>query len=1071
MSRFGPGAATGAGPAWWRRLRFGDVVLLTAVPLVAAAYLVAGALNDYENAHRFDDWWSRAKSVSGAFRDRLRVMVNTPAAIALERDFAPDPADAGTVSLLVEQDAWNAVTTDPLAGFDTWVDAQLDRGSSLEAVRLRKRGDNSIHWTTPKTTFTLRTARTDLFKGYRQLGFSGKDVLFSYLANQLPREFGLLVPETRVVPVYLNRRFYGLFRMIVSPDESFLRPNDRMPGNIFRGDAAERGEYYKDQVRDLFANLYIWDRTAFNDRPTSAGATQLRLLLEDVNGTTFAEHQRLMARIDRDEVTRLLAVMLLLGDPYHMDGVHNQFWYEDPSTQLLTPIAWDLRLLDLRQPTIRLNRFLRAALRDPFLVDGTLREVGRRTAGGAFLRLADSLVHEPWDRYQGYFRYERMRRGLIPDVGTPDSALGLLRGNVAFLETWMDDAALVAGSGAAAAGGTVLDVETRGYAGADLVALDVAGAATGGAVRLDRNRNGVLDAGDPTLPGTWSRTGNGLRFVPGAPLAFLPAWTDAGRGRIAPAPVHYRLFVAAAGKVTLEARNRVTGKPAQVSDWPAGQPVSATTAWSPWQYPERRPVTHRWSGEVRLTETVRIPAGDTLLVAPGTTVRMAPDVSIVSQGLMLARGTPDRPIRFVRLDPTRPWGTVSLLGHGADRSVWQHAEFIGGGGALVDRIEYIGMTNVHRVDSVLVDHVLFQENVRSDDTFHALHASVTLSNSRFVRANSDAVDFDISSGFIVGNRFEASGGDAIDLMTSTPVVAGNHIRGSADKGISVGEASRPVIFANDIAECDRGIEIKDGSEPLIVNNLVARNRTGIRADRKNWRYGHGGWGRLVNTLVLDSRRKVTDIDSVSRLTLAATRLGDDSASLADTTGGLDWLYRRYGFVTDDRRPGLPARWSLGPAVAPVAEVRYEDDFGAEQAGWVGDEVIQRIERRSRALVVSLRDLPGTVAHSVDWNLPAGGTLVLELGGTDLRQVEVSARAAGRATTLAVAPPFTDTRFRFVALALPPGRYDRLALRITPVPGLTKVQQKTGLLEARPARLLVRGWSVVPAAGGTATALR
>lgn len=1062
MTRFARSGRAGSALPWWRRLRFGDVVILTGLPIIAGAYLLAGAVSDYARARLFDDWWSRSRSVASAFSARVRAALHTLEAIAVERTLTPDAPDAGTLSLFVDEDQWDAITAQPLAGFDTWVDAVIDRGASLEPARLRKRGDNSIHWTTPKTTFTLRTPRSGLFKGYRQLGFSTKDVLSQYLTNRLPREFDLLVPATRVVPVFLNRRFYGLFRMVETPDESFLRSNGAMPGNIFRGDAAERGEYYKGQPRDMFANLAIWDRTAANDRPTSTGPGQLRLLLEDVNGTTFADHLRLMARVDRDEVARLLAVMLITGDPYHMDDVHNQFWYEDPSTALLHPIPWDLRLLDLRKPGIRLNRFLRAALRDPFLVDETLRIVAERIRDGAILRLADSLVREPWNRYRNYFRYERLRAGLIQDVGTPDTVMAVLRSNVAFLDQWIGDARVAVHDAAVTPRTRMLDVETRGYTGVNVTGIDVAGATQGGEVRLDRNRNGVLDRADPRVEGTWSRGEGGLRFTPAEPITLLPGWRCEHMGAITPNPVHYRIFVEGDGRsASLVTANRITGQP--VAPEPFGQAtVSPSTSWSPWQYPVVRGEAHRWSGTVTLDETVVIPAGDTLIIAPGTTVRLGPDVSLIARGLMLARGAPGRLIRFVRADPARPWGTVSLQGHGADHSVWQYVHFVAGGGALVDGIEYIGMTNLHRADSVLVDHVIFEANVRSDDTFHALLArGVTLSHSRFIDANSDAVDFDMSSGVIVDNTFERSGGDAIDLMTSTPLIAGNVIRGSEDKGISIGEGSRPVVIANDIRDCARGIEIKDGSEPLIVHNTLVGNGTGLRSDLKNWRYGSGAWGKVINTVVLESRRDAVEMDSVSRLTVTGSVLGDDRATLADTADAA-WVYDRAGLRVSERRPGVPAQWTLTTPVRPMAEAWYADDFERVADGWEPGAGARRITKRARSLRLTVQSRPGEMTLPTAFDLPSGGVLVAEVGGRDIAGAEIGALTGSKAVSRAFTVPADSTRFRYVAIQLPPGRYTGLRVRATPAPGLIKLQRSTGLLDVVSAELMLRGWWVQPA---------
>ena len=152
-------------------------------------------------------------------------------------------------------------------------------------------------------------------------------------------------------------------------DETFLRSAGWMPGNVFRGDAAERSEVHKSAPRNLFTNPRIWDRVAENDRWTAAPPDQLEEMLVDLQGASFQAHRRLMTRFSSDEYARLFAFLMLVGDPYHSSGVHNQFLYEDPSTQLLHPIPWDIRMRDVTDREGAFNDLFRELLRDPRLTD------------------------------------------------------------------------------------------------------------------------------------------------------------------------------------------------------------------------------------------------------------------------------------------------------------------------------------------------------------------------------------------------------------------------------------------------------------------------------------------------------------------------------------------------------------------------------------------------------------------------------------------------------------------------------------------------------------------------------
>jgi parallel beta-helix repeat protein len=1015
-----------------------DVVLLTAPVLFVVGYLVAAAASDYHRAIQFDDYWTGSLSVEKQFLARATGFLRIFPAMRQRRRIDTEKDDAGMVRLQLDPGLLDGAYRDPQLGWGKWLKATLVDGDRLLPSDVRKRGDNSVHWLTEKKTLTVRTSRAELYKQYRSFGLSAKEVLTAYVANRLAREFNLLAPATTVVPVVLNNQYAGMFRFVEVADESFLRTVDRMPGNIFRGDAAERSEYFKGIPRDLFANPYLWDRVARNDKPTAPDSGQLRLFLEDVNGNDFAAQLRLMSRLDREEVSRLVAFLLLAGDPYHMDGVHNQLWYEDPSTALLHPLPWDVRLLRLEQrPSTQLNGFLRAVLRDPWVVDGVLAELHRRLASGAWLALGDSLASAAWSRYHAEFAYDSLREQLIPPLGSPAEVRQILKANARVLGTWLADAGLGFAATPAAGGVTVLDFETRGFAGIDLAGLAVSGPAVAGrpALRMDRNLNGVLDPDDPVVAGVWH--GSAPRhFVPAAPLGLLAAWRTGlpyrdGQPGLAPGTQHYRFFLTGVGSpVTLRPIlvNRYTREPVEPRPWQPGSLIAPAVSFSPWQYPVARGRLYRLAGSVHLRADLRLSASDTLVIAPGTTLKLDPDVSIVSRGRVTAVGTAARPILVTRADANRPWGAFALQGTGADSSRFSFVTFEWGGGALLDRIEYSGMVNLHRTRGVLLDHSVLRDNLRSDDTFHALHADFTLQDSHFLRANSDAIDLDISTGLIANDTIEQTGGDAIDLMTSAPVIRDNLIRGSNDKGISVGEASNPFIYHNRIENCRRGIEVKDRSEPIVLHNLLAHNGAGIYEDRKNWRYGGGGWATVINTTLGDNTDSLR-LDSFSHITVSTDSL-----------------------VGSFRLAGLE----------PLASERFEEDFASTADGWKGAGGVTRVEKIGRALHAAVERRPGVIGKTVSWDLrgrATPATLVLDVATHSLDSGEVRVLSPDGEIRRRLALSDDPAIFRQVTLQLPPRRYTAIVITLSPRPRIEKLVRSPGWTDLRPGQFWLQGYDL------------
>lgn len=1015
------------------RLDLRSVVIFTG-PLVALVlYLFAAAALDYWRLQQFDDWHARSKHVDRLGFERVRSLFRYLRANEIDQRLSPEDETRPVLRLFVDQARFDAVGADVLGRWGEELEGQVEEQGVLQKVSLKLRGDTSVHWTTAKKSFALRADRGRMFKGRRELAFSAKDVLPAYLANSLPREFGIPCADTAIVPVFLNDRFYGLFRFTETLDESFLRKHTLLPGNIYRGDAAERGEYFKHQERELFKNLYIWDRSARNDRPGSTGTAALGEWLTALNGSTHAEFERAMSWLDRDELSRMLALMLACGDPFHMSGVHNQFWYEDPSSGLLHQIPWDIRLLDLERPPAgsNFNRALRTFLRDPRVFDGALAELARQIEGGKLLAAARRRLDEVQARFGDMLEFERLRQGWIPEVGDAEACLATLARNLDVVSRWIADARVAAHaerltSDSAVLDLTLLDLEVRGFAACELVALRASG--TELALYADSDLDGRLGDSDRRVP--LARDGDVC--VLAAPELLFPA-LDASRALLAPAPLAYRYFVVGSeGAVEPVLRNRHGGAPVQPSEWPAGSTIAAGTGWHPWL--ERSPAGRRvtLAGEVRLDETLVIERHSTLTIAPGTRLVLGPDVSLLAYGKVLANGTADAPITFVNALPQRPWGSLALQGAGADGSEFQHVTFRGGGGALLERVEYTGMVCVHNARNVYFRECRFESNLRCDDMLHADVADVFAIGCRFENANGDAIDYDMSGGAVRLCTIDRSANDGLDFMTCWPAVVGCTITNSGDKGISVGESSRPILFGNTIRDCNRGIEVKDGSEPVIAHTLIERCRTGIRARLKNWRYGYGGWPKLVNSIVADNA-SVFELDAKTHLTLHGSQVGasDDVQAPLDAA----WLFQGFGLRVESDRLGPLDELEGTTPVPPLVQVEFEDDFGHPSDGWIRAGGVRRLDKRAQGLVATFKRAPGAFGTEVDWQLDEVGRrylLALEVGTQDMLQAELVVTAAdGREHVAPLDVGHDPARFQFARLELPAGRYRGLMLRGKP----------------------------------------
>lgn len=1021
---------------WWRRLTLREALVFTLPPMALALWLFFGALNDYARIRRYDDWWSRATSVRKFGYQRVRAAWNSLRMNELAKGFSAEREDVPRVRILVDRDEFASLERDVAARWGEWVDVELLDAGDRTKAKLRFRGDGSAHWTSEKKSLTLRTGQDELYKGFRSLAFSVKDVLPQWLVGTIAKDFGLLAPEQQIVPIYLNERFYGLHRFVEPVDEGFLRRNLRMPGNIFRADTAERGDYFKGLPREVFANPHIWDRVANNDRPGAFGTALLEEFLRDLNDSSDVGRERFMSWLDTEELSRLFAFLLVCGDPYHMSGVHNQFWYEDPTSGKLHPIVWDVRLLDLEKPPpgSNINRFWRAALEDPRVWDGAMREVAKWLEGDKLYKLAEQRVNEAWRKYEAEFEYESLRAGVIPPVGDPRTTLATLRKNLDTLRGWLSDVRVEQRVTRLDDHSFLVDLRVSGRGSAELESLEL------GLVPLqDTWHVHLLDeCAGPQAPRralvaletqSTRLEALGLVLTPRASIV---------DGALRPTPRDYRLRVelldtwGSTDKLRFDLRwqRAGQGRALEVSELDSGDLFRPQPFTMPNVEVKRRVQT--LVGEQRLRETLLIGADDQLELRPGARLILGPDASILAKGRVLAIGTAEEPITITSSDPNLPWGVFALQGEGANGSRFEHVKFERGGAAQLERVEYKGMVSVHNARDVVFDHCEFSRNQRCDDLINIVKADASITHSHFHHANADSIDYDMSSGLVAYNTIEGSGNDGLDLMTCWPRVVGNTILDSGDKGLSVGEDSRPIVLNNTIQRCNKGIEIKDRSEPWIVRTRIEGGPTGIHANKKNWRYGEAGWPVVVLSSIEGS--KVTHlVEDQAKHTVARALLGgEERAADAD----LHWLDALLGCELGEAEPGPLDELELRQPAAALYEVRFAEDFVDPRDGWTHSPSVDRLVKRGRDLVATFKAAPGSIARAVEWDLSDSEreyALVLEAASESLEAAHVLASGpdASSAQENALAFSSTPDEYRFSVLSLPPGRYARVELAASP----------------------------------------
>jgi len=182
-------------------------------------------------------------------------------------------------------------------------------------------------------------------------------------------------------------------------------------------------------------------------------------------------------------------------------------------------------------------------------------------------------------------------------------------------------------------------------------------------------------------------------------------------------------------------------------------------------------------GVYDIDETIIVPPGLTLTIAPGTELRFGVGASLISYSAIMARGTEEAPIIFTALNKWRKWGVVGVVRAGP--SVFAHVRFEHGRQASVNGIDFPGALSLIDTDTEVTQCNF--KNLFGKDGAQVHNGRAFFRNNTFQDCFKDGVDFDGGAGEISHNRFESCGDEGIDLGADSRVqVFNNVIIGSKD---------------------------------------------------------------------------------------------------------------------------------------------------------------------------------------------------------------------------------------------------------------------------------------------------
>lgn len=739
-----------------------------------------------------------------------------------------------------------------------------DENMRVKRVKIAYRGLSAYHHYRHKPSLRVRIRKKDVNGGWRYLELQRPEdplALRNWLPDRLAGSLGLMTAKSDHVRLFINRKYMGVYLRMHRPGEPLALKQGRMPGAFFKGDAsADTGP------KSLWDNIDNWNVFG-EDTPVHRAVLQrlLDVLKQPPSAETLTAFWQLM---DGEVYARWAALMAATGG-VHTDAWHNHMYFLSTNQGKLEAMPWDVNGYGTQAdagtpPDVWQHPISEMASRDPRWVHRRNEHLWALLNGPA----APDRLRETIDR-----EVDRMLPDLKADANLSAFESGplgpqLVPYSVRDLEpvreqfkTYVTERAAMLHKYFENAQVWVAPEPNRpGWARVTV----------GGTVAVEAR---LADGGE--LEGDDRRAahprGERLLLYPGQSEDKNVYFSHVGEATLpipymAPVPLSY---VVRADPTALRFRNAITGEPVVALQelGPGGKHRSV----HPWDFPP--PPTGAVTlgpGDVLLTEDVHAGAQQTLTIAAGTHLRLAPGVGIYSEGRTIVAGTRDAPV-VIEPAGDEPWACFGVSGAATAGSRFTYLQVRGGSVGTNGWVQFKGMLSVYDSPDVVLRHCQVGRNEIGDDAVNLGESRILVEDCVFNDARSDALDLDMCQGTVRNSIFTNAGNDGLDLMTCQVTVEACVFEGAGDKGISAGEASRAVVRAGRIVRCTIGIEAKDGSEVAAFNTTFDGNGVAWHAYQKKWAYRDAGAGALIDCDLRNSARADLSLEKRSALELVRTQ--------------------------------------------------------------------------------------------------------------------------------------------------------------------------------------------------------
>lgn len=725
----------------------------------------------------------------------------------------------------------------------------------VQEVKIKLRGYSIWHHSPAKPSLRVKFKKSKVRNGWRYSELSRPKeglAVSNWLPAQLGYKVGLISDQGDHVRLFINNKFYGVYRRTRRMGEPLALANQRMPGTFFKGDF----------VTDMWTSSQNWnvygentphDREIFDDF--------IKTLASPVDEHSLTKLKQL---VDPQAYARWAAIQVISGSE-HTDSFHNHAYFVNSNVGAIEAIPWDVGFAYYHAPTkpvdyVNGNPLLDNLTRDPTwrhqrnlaLYSILTQEFSEENVETWVKHKLNTLLPElKTDRLLHSVRYiPTQKEPLISPYPWSVTELEMRAGELLkwikarreFLLNFLSDAQVYVESIPERPGFSYV------YSGGSVGVY---------ALSDEKKTKPVL-----LLPGLSKRTHTWNKSK--------DAWFESYDMKyVIPVPLRHQVQ---GEPNSLRFTNAITHKDV-IPGKKAFDKTIETRTIHPSKFPQE-PTGEivLGPGDVIVEKDILVGKHQSLTIEPGTTLHMRKGVGIYSRGRVKVNGTKDARVRIIPADG-EPWGAFGVSGATSDHSTFTFVEIRGGSTGKHLGILFKGMLSVYNCPNVRLQNCFFGENYHGDDAVNLAQSNVFVDQCEWENAKSDALDLDMCTGILQDSVWRNSGNDAVDLMTCQISLFNCQFIGSGDKGVSVGEETHALVSDSVIFNCKIGVECKDSSRALFLRTRFDANDVAVHSYQKKWMYRNGGSTALVECIVSNSKQFDASIEKRSDLTLVRTAIG------------------------------------------------------------------------------------------------------------------------------------------------------------------------------------------------------